>query len=162
MQQIAVGRVQLNYLKARRECPLSGGAEIGDDLLNAGRVEGGGHRVFIVEGGIAGADYRPATFAFGHHALARPRAVGAGFAAGVGQLNAGHAALRRDEGVDALEHGHLLIFPDAEVFGTDAALGRHGRGLLNNETGPAHGPAAQVHEVPVIGKAVLGAVLAHG
>jgi len=80
----------------------------------------------------------------------------------VGQLHAGYAALRRNEFIDAPKHGQVLVFPDAEVFGADAAFGRYRRGFLDDEGRAAHRAAAQVHEVPVVGKAFHGAVLAHG
>ena len=150
------------HLETGRPRPSGRRPEIGHHFGNARRVERGGVGVVVGKGQGAGAHHGPAALGFGHRARAAPRAVGAGFAAGVGQLHARHAALRHNEVVDAPQHGHLLIFPQAQVFGTDAAFGRNSRGFLHNEGRAAHGPATQVHEVPVVGKSVLGAVLAHG
>ena len=85
-----------------------------------------------------------------------------GLAPRVRELDAGHRALRLDEGGDGLPRLDLLRGPDAGVPGRDAPVGRHARGLREDEARTAHGAAAQVHEVPVVGDAVLGRVLAHG
>ena len=44
-------------------------------------------------------------------------------AAGVRELHAGDAALLVHESHDAREHLDVIVFPDAEIFGTDAAFG---------------------------------------
>ena len=67
-----------------------------------------------------------------------------------------------EEAGDAVELGDVLVFPDAEVAGGDAAFGADGVGLGEDETGAADGAAAEVDEVPVVGEAVEGGVLAHG
>nr|GEZ52135.1 hypothetical protein [Tanacetum cinerariifolium] len=67
---------------------------------------------------------------------------GAGFAAGVGQLHARHAAVGFDKLVDALLKFDVFVLPDTEVFRRDATFGRHRRGFLNKQTGAAHGAAA--------------------
>jgi len=91
-----------------------------------------------------------------------PRNGHAGFAAGVGELGAGVGAMLVQEGGDALELGDVVVLPDAEVAGRDPGFGADGVGLGDDETGTADGAAAEVDEVPVVGKAVHGGVFAHG
>ena len=65
----------------------------------------------------------------------------AGFAAGMRQLDAGACALRVDEIGDALECGDVLVFPDAEIAGRDAAFGSDGRSLQHDQASAALGAA---------------------
>ena len=78
------------------------------------------------------------------------------------QLDAGHRALRFDERGDAPQRFDLLVAPDAQVVGGNPPVRLHGGGFEDDQPGPAHGPTAQVHQVPVVGQAVHGRVLAHG
>ena len=57
----------------------------------------------------------------------------------------------------------VLIGPDAEVVGADAALGRHRAGLRHHQAGAADGAGDQVRVVPLgrLAVAVAG-ILAHG
>jgi hypothetical protein len=56
----------------------------------------------------------------------------------------------------------VRILPDAEVGGTDAAFGQRGIGFGEDRAGSAQGAGAEMDEMPVIGKAVLAGILAHG
>lgn len=56
---------------------------------------------------------------------------------------------------DTREVLDVRVLPDAEVGGTDAALGDDGACAAN-------GASAEVDEMPVVGKAVFAGVLAHG
>jgi hypothetical protein len=67
-----------------------------------------------------------------------------------------------DELRDATEVGNMLVFPDAKIGRRDAAFRQNRRGLKRDQPGSSLRAAAQVHEVPVIGEAVLTGVLAHG
>ena len=60
------------------------------------------------------------------------------------------------------EHRDVLVLPDAQVGGGDAALGDDGGGLDEHEAGAALSAAAEVDQVPVVGEAVVRRVLAHG
>ena len=96
----------------------------------------------------------PATFGGRDGAGCLPRHGHAGFAAGVGELDAGVGTVLVEEGGDALELGDVLVLPDAEVAGSDAGFGADGGGFGDDEAGAADGAAAEVDEVPVVGEAV--------
>ena len=69
--------------------------------------------------------------------------------------------MRLDESSDSLERFDVLILPYAEVARRDASFLRNARGLNHDQTCAAHGPASQVNQMPVIGEAILGGILAH-
>lgn len=76
----------------------------------------------------------------GQMGAAFPGAGGRGFAAGVGDLNGRHGAVFFDEAVDAGDRLDVFVVPDAGVAGGDAALGRNGGGLGDDQARAAHGP----------------------
>ena len=86
----------------------------------------------------------------------------AGLAAGVRELDAGDAAVSFEEVGDAGEEGDVVVGVDAEVAGGDAAFGTDGGGFGDDGACATDGAAAEMDEVPVVGVAVDGAVLAHG
>ena len=51
---------------------------------------------------------------------------------------------------------------DAEVLRADASFGRYRRRLGHHKRRAADGTRAEMHKVPVVGKAVGAGVLAHG
>jgi len=80
----------------------------------------------VVERNGAGGDGLPSTFLRRDRGAGFPGARGAGFASRVGKLNAGDGTFRVDEIRDAFERGDVLVFPDSEVLGRDAAARFHG------------------------------------
>lgn len=122
-----------------------------------------GLRIRFVELDGAGRDHiSPAAFAGRNCALFwRPGAIGAGFASGVRELNAGETSLVVNEADDGREGFGVTVAPDAEVFGADAGFGRNGGGFAKDDCGASDGAAAKVDEVPVVGEPVLAGVLAH-
>src|ERR1700726_3471250 len=63
---------------------------------------------------------------------------------------------------DSSERFNVLITPNAKVLRTNATLGKNGRCLGQHQPGSAHGAAAQMDEMPVVGVAIMTGVLAHG
>ena len=90
-----------------------------------------------------------------------PGAGRAGFAPRVRELDARDGAVRRNCVHDARQNVDVRIIPDTEILGGDAAARRDGRGLRHHQRGTAHGTAGEMHQMPVAGKAIGGAVLAH-
>jgi len=86
----------------------------------------------------------------------------AAFAAGMGELNAGSCTLGLEELGDALEGGDVLVFPDTEVAGGDAAFRGYSGGLESDQACAALSACAEVDQMPVGGEAVYRGVLAHG
>jgi len=162
VEEVTVGGVNFDEVEACGAGAVGGGNEVGDDLVHAGAVECGGDGVGIVEANGGGSDGLPAAFGGGDGAIGLPWNGHAGFAAGVGELGAGVGAVLVQEGGDALELGSVLVLPDAEIAGSDAAFRADGVGLGDDQGGAADGTAAEVDEVPVVGEAVDGGVLAHG
>ena len=164
VQQVAVRSMHFGDLEAGGPRPLGAFNEGTHHLGDAGLVQLGGHRMLGIEGQRRRADRHPAALVQRHAAaLAAPGLPGAGLAPGMGQLDAGQRALGRNERGDTPQRLDVRIAPDAQVMGTDAPLGQHRRGFEDHQAGAADGPAAQMHQVPVGGQAILGGrVLAHG
>ena len=68
-------------------------------------------------------DVGPATVRGPDDAFATARSPGAGFASGVGELNAGVGALRVQEGGDAGERRDVLVLPQTKVLRADTGFG---------------------------------------
>ena len=66
-----------------------------------------------------------------------------------------------DEIGNARQHGDVIVLPDAGIARGDTAAVLHRRGLHHHQAGPADGTAAQVNQMPVIGKSIHGGALAH-
>ncbi len=159
-----MGGVDFGEEEACLHGAFGGGGEVGDDLVHAGAVEGVGDGVLVVEAESGGGnDVGPATFVGSDVVRRRDPGEGhAGLASGVGELDAGDGALLLEEGGDAGEEGDVVVGVDTEVAGSDAGFGADGGGFGEDGACSADGAAAEVDEVPVVGVAVDGAVLAHG
>src|ERR1700685_1739021 len=96
-----------------------------------------------------------------HGATATPRHVRAGLASGMRELNARHSALRLYEARNAGERLNVLVFPDAEIPGRNAAARFHRRGFGYHARGTADSTASEMDQMPVIRESVFGRVLAH-
>ena len=79
----------------------------------------------------------------------------------MGELDTRHGAMRGYERRAPLQLLDMSIFIYPKVLWADAAPRLHRRGLREYKTGAAHGTAAEMHKVPVVGETVLAAVLAH-
>jgi hypothetical protein len=157
-----VGGVNLDQVEACGECAMGSGYEVGDDLVHPGAVESRGEWIGFVEADGGWSDGLPAAFRGRNGAGLLPRNGHARLAACMGELSAGVGAMLVKEGGDALEFGDVLVFPDAEIGRRDAAFGADGVGLSDNEPGTADGAAAEMDEVPVVGKSIDAGVFAHG
>ncbi|MNH18749.1 hypothetical protein D3C79_784660 [compost metagenome] len=157
-----MGGVDLDYLEARLQCPFGGFDKLGYNILDLVFAQLTRRRVFRVEGNLRRPHRLPATFLDLDAAmLAQPRAMGAGLAPGVGQLDARHGALRGDEAGDALQWGDLFIVPQTKVLGSDPAIGGHSNRFGDDQPGTTDGAATQMDKVPVVGQAIDGGILAH-
>ena len=84
------------------------------------------------------------------------------FPACMRELQARKRALVFDESKDAREHFDLVVFPESQIFRTDASFRKDCRCFRHDERGAADGTAAKMHEMPVIREAVDARILAHG
>jgi hypothetical protein len=74
----------------------------------------------------------------------------------MGKLNPRPHTLRVDEARNSLQFRDMSVFPDAKIGRRDATFWHHGRGFKRHKTGSTLGPAAEVDQMPIIRKAVLG------
>jgi hypothetical protein len=77
------------------------------------------------------------------------------------ELDAGACALRADEARDPLERLEMPFAPDAEILRRNAALGRDRGGLREHQRCAADRPSGKMREMPIVGVAVHGRILAH-
>jgi hypothetical protein len=80
----------------------------------------------------------------------------------MGELGASVGAVLVEKGSDALEFRDVLVFPDAKISRCDAAFGADGVGFRDDEASTANSAAAEVNQMPVVGKAIDAGVFAHG
>ena len=155
VQQVAVSRVYLNKVEASLSCPARCLAERCNHCHDARPIERRGYSVVGRKGDCAGPYRLPATRRSGHQRRPwlKPRRR-AGLASRVGQLHARASPLAVHKLGNAAQVGDVLVFPDAQVFRRNAALGGNGRSLKNHQRCAALRAAAQVHQVPVVGKAI--------
>ena len=168
MRQVAVRAVHFERVEAGRVRARGRRAERGHDALDAAlrRAPAGtsqpsmcgiAHRSddaprIVAAREIGGAERR----------VAEPRPLHARLAAGVRELHAGgraHATARSRS--IALDRRDVLVGPQAQVAVRDAPFRQHGGRLGEHEAEAAHRELAEMHEVPVVGEAVLRRVLAH-
>jgi hypothetical protein len=163
VEEVAVRVVDLDGVEPGFQGALRGGDEGGFEVLDVGFGHGFGHgEACRVRDRAGGFDViGPAVGGFaGGVARAEPGGDGAGFAAGVAELDADVLALRVGEFDDPAERFDLAVLPETAVFGGDAAFGLDGRGFHEGDAGATLDYPAKVGEVPVCQVAVPGGVLA--
>ncbi len=94
--------------------------------------------------------------------VAEPRALHARLASGVAELNRRLRRIGVYEIGDAAKRRDLFVAPQSQIAVRDAAALLHRRGLDKHQPGAAGSELAEVHQVPVVGAAVVGRVLTHG
>ena len=162
VQQVAVRGVNLDGVEAGHLGAAGGLREVGGDAGNVVGCHGarGGERVAVRL--VAGADDGPAATFLRNGAASAPGGVGAGLASGVRELRADQAAVRVNEVRDAAQRDDVLVVPQAQVLGADAALGGHRDGLGEDQAHAGQRVLPQVHEVEVVRHATTRRVHAHG
>jgi hypothetical protein len=80
----------------------------------------------------------------------------------VGELGSGYGTVLAKEANYTRKVLDMRVLPDAEVGGTDAALGDDGGSFGEDGACAPNGASPKVDEMPVVGKAVFAGVLAHG
>src|SRR5260370_827764 len=163
MEEISMRGVDFEKAKAGVEGALRGFAKGVYDCTNALHCDRGGHGVVGGKSNRAGRDnVAPAAFVFADFTDAIPRTHCTCLASGMGELDARYAALGVDEFGNAGEWLDVRIAPNPGILRTDASFRKDSRSLDNNQCRSADGAAAEMHEVPIRGKAVVAGVLAHG
>ena len=78
------------------------------------------------------------------------------------KLNTGHRSLAPDKTCDGLQAGNMIVLPQAKIIDRDPAFGTNSCCFGYYNSCASHRPAAQMHQVPFVGKPVSGRILAHG
>ena len=68
------------------------------------------------------------------------------------ELYARDRSLLLNEGKNLLEWSNVRVAPDAHIRRADAPFRDYSRGFHHDQRRAAHSPAAQVHQMPVIGQ----------
>src|SRR5580700_3296803 len=123
-------------------------------ILNSLLIESEGLRVGLGKRDGARRYRLPTAFRFGDRCIAFPRTQRTSFPSSVSQLNSGNATLLAKETSNSRESLDVFVFINPQVLRTDAPLGRNRRRFGENERGSSHRPAAQMHKVPIVGKAI--------
>src|SRR5882724_6885138 len=140
MQQVPVRRVQLNEF-----CPCGLGTsgcrgKSFNDRADFCNAEGLRNLIALTKCQSAGRKNRsPAALGGSAGLAAIPWLVGAGFPAGVCQLDTRHRALVGDKCKSSPQRLNVGVSPDAQVLRADAAIRGNGRGFCNDGGGTPYG-----------------------
>ena len=156
--------MQLQRLDAHGLRLLGGVDKVFFDLLQVGLRHGGWRGLLWQMGQGAGGQRLPAAVLWRDQHAAVPRGGTRGLAARVADLDAHRHVGRQAPGALQLvaEGIGRGVVPQAQASGADAAFGRDGRGLQGQHARAAVEQVGPVRQVPVVGLAVNGRVLAHG
>lgn len=163
VEEVAVGAVEFDAVEIGAVSAVGGSDPVTDHLVDPIEGEGFGGGGAFAEGDGGGGDAGEGPI--GEIASdGGPGAVGASFAAAVGELDAAVGAGAADGGGDGGESGDVVIGPDAEVFGGDDTIRADGGGFGDDEGGAAVCAGGEVGDVPIAGDtvSVFAAVGAHG
>src|SRR5829696_2171082 len=162
MQEIAVRRVHLDRVDAEPLGALRGGHEGVAHPCKTRGIECQRRRLALLVRNRRRALRPPAALRHRDQLPAVPRRVARGLAAGVGELDH-HLSLRAlaHRGQDRPQRGFGGVVVEAEAARRDAADRLHRGGLDAEDRGPRQRQRIDVGEMPVIGLAVDGRVLAH-
>src|SRR5262249_41275884 len=150
-----------DHIEARLERYLRGPREIIDgslDLVARHRPR----RRIVAEGDVAGAERLPSALIQGERLSAEPWLVAGSLAARMRDLDRGHRTVVGKESRDRRPRARMRLRPDPRVPGCDTAFGSDAARLHAHHRRAADRAAAEVHEVPFVGHAVLARVHAHG
>src|SRR5580698_7561712 len=163
MQQITVSRVNLDEIKASLKSSARGLAKAFNDCLDSRQIELSRHSIVRRKCDCAGRKRLPAAFSgcYQHRSRLERRSRTA-LASGVRQLHTRSRALRMQKLRYTAQVWDVLVLPNAKIGGRNAAFRQNCRSLKHHQPSTSLRAATQVHQVPVIGKAVLAGVLAHG
>jgi hypothetical protein len=154
--------VQLNDFKSGIERAAGSVAKCPDGSANLNGCELLRDLISVGEGDCTRCvDRGPSPLFWADGLAASPGRRGAGFTSGMRELGARDGALAFDECRNAGEEFDVLVFPNSEILGTDPAFGDNRIGFRKNDCCAAHRAAAEMNEMPVVGKAVSTRVLAH-
>ena len=162
MGEVAVRAVELDDVVADAVDALRGGGEFAEAALDVVLGHGMGHRPAGVVGDGRWRLRRPRVRTFKDRLAARRRRRGRALAAGMRQLHAelGHT-VGPAEIVHPLERRLVFVRPHAGTSRRDPPLRIDVGHLAHHEAGAAERHVAEMHQMPIVRRAVVGIVLAH-
>src|SRR5690606_33429156 len=101
VQEVPVGRVDLDHLESSGQRATRGGLEGGDDFIDPGGVQGGGRWIVFTERYGTRRDDGPSTLLRSESAATLPWDIAARLAARVRELNGRHGTVAVNEPGDA-------------------------------------------------------------
>src|SRR5688572_15957627 len=125
MQQVTVGGMELNHLKARSQRPAGSGFKRIDNARDAALIQLLWNRVVVIKGEWTWSHHSPAAYLPCLQASATlPGRLATCLASRMSQLNASRCALLLEEPRNARQRFRMLIPPDAHVGRRDPPLAR--------------------------------------
>ena len=161
VQQIPVSGMDFYEPEPRVQCSSCSIPPLPADSLDVRAGQRSRSRVAIGKGHVANSHRLPAAVFQRNCLPAQPRWGCRGLPAGVSELDPGHRTVLGDEPSDSPPRPDVFVLPDPGVGRRDAALGRNGRRFGHHEARSAHGPRAEVDEVPIGDEPVIAAVYWH-
>ncbi len=162
VQQIAMGRVDLDQIEAGAQRPPGRGDEGRDDAVHVG-TGGGARRMPVREGDGRGGHCLPCAFGGLQGTAAVPGRSGRGLTAGMSELDAHRHWQDRFDDADGAGEGLLgFVGIKSGAAGGDSADRLDTGGLDHHETRTRRSHAAEMGDMPTLRYAVDRAVLAHG
>src|SRR6185437_6056583 len=168
VDQIAVRAVDLHHVKAGARRAAGGLAPFSGEIAHLVMRHGARRRRFLGVRHGARRHQFPAVpvkdlrLVAAQRLSALPGAAQPRLAAGMAELQAGHRAMRLDEGGAARQRRNKIVVPQSGIADRAAAVARHFCGFHDDETGAALSVFAGVDEVPVGGKTLDRRILVHG
>src|SRR5262249_36473974 len=146
MQQITMRSVKLNHFRTSGFSAARSSSKRLKDGCDLGFAQPAWGLITVRERNGTGRKNRRPSAAFGRQWLAAfPWFHGAGFASGVRKLDPRNRALLFDARKSAPQRLNLLVAPQAEVRGTDSAIGGHCSRFRQHGSSASHSAAAQMH-----------------
>ena len=163
MQQVTMRNVQFDQIETQSRGPTCAVGMSFADLAQSDRIERERRGPAVVVRTRRSADRLPcALFGSKCHAASFPRTMRRPFAARMRELHAELGASMLAIEIDhACERCFVLVRIKSEATRRDAPAALDVRGLDDHQSRAGNRELAQVHQMPISGAAVDGAVLAH-
>ena len=153
--------MQLHDFEPGFERSLGSGREGFDNFLDFGCAELFGDGMAVIKRDGTGSDGLPTTFSLKERTSTAPWRIGAGFAAGMRQLDARNGTVLLQETSDASERLNVFILPDTYVGGRNTASLFDGGSFDDDQASATEGTVAEVDQMPIVDETVLTRILAH-
>src|SRR5579864_1777246 len=149
MQEISVCAVNLDDLESSGQRAASRGGKRAGNRTNFFLFELARHRIGCAKRHWTGSDGLPSACISRDRLATPPGNVATAFAPRMGNLNCRNRAVLLHESGDSREYFDVLIFPNAQVTGSNAPPRFHRRRFSDHQTSPANSPAPEMNQMPI-------------